>query len=98
MSMPPASSTSNMLSRLSESEPLRPTSGVSSWMSGSAAHWNFGARACAQARLPLMVLISPLWARKRKGWQSRHFGMVLVEKRSWKTQIELSMSGAARSG
>ena len=86
-----------MLSRLSESEPFMLTSGVSSWMSGSAAHWYFGARAWAQERLPLMVLISPLWARKRKGWQSFHFGIVLVEKRSWKTQIELSRSVAARS-
>ncbi|MNP82757.1 hypothetical protein D3C76_1814970 [compost metagenome] len=32
-------------------------------------------------RLPLTVLISPLWAMVRKGWANGHDGNVLVEKR-----------------
>ena len=35
--------------------------------------------ACSQRRLALMVLISPLWATKRKGWASAQLGCVLVE-------------------
>ncbi len=31
-----------------------------------------------QPRLPRMVLISPLWANKRKGWASDHVGNVFV--------------------
>jgi hypothetical protein len=40
---------------------------------------NLVRRAWAQLRLPVMVLISPLWARKRNGWASGHLGRVLVE-------------------
>ena len=32
-----------------------------------------------QLELPRIVLISPLWARQRKGWASHHCGKVLVE-------------------
>ena len=32
----------------------------------------------SQFRLPLSVLISPLWASMRKGWASHHCGKVLV--------------------
>ncbi len=36
--------------------------------------WDF-----IQFRLPLSVLISPLWASMRNGWASHHCGKVLVE-------------------
>ena len=49
-------------------------------------------------RLPVMVLISPLWARKRNGWASGHFGRVLVEKRWWNTQIAVCRRSSLRSG
>ena len=80
-SMPPATSASSMLSRLLESEPSMETSGVRSLSSGSASVRSSGPRATAQLRLPLIVLISPLWASSRKGWASRHCGHVLVENR-----------------
>ncbi len=62
-SMPPASSTSSMLSMLWLSLPFIVTSGEISSMSGRSAHWNFLARALAHMRLPEIVLISPLCAR-----------------------------------
>ena len=34
-----------------------------------------------QLMFPRMVLISPLWQRKRYGWASCHDGKVLVENR-----------------
>ena len=60
MSMPPASSTSSMLSRLDESEPDIETSGWTSLRRGTRGERNFAPRASAQLRLPAMVLISPL--------------------------------------
>jgi hypothetical protein len=65
-STPPASSTSSMLSRLSESEPSMFTRGWSSDSLGRSGEENLWARAIAQLRLPRTVLISPLWARKAK--------------------------------
>ncbi len=79
--MPPARKTSSMLSRVDESEPVSEMIGSRSEMSSSLSDMKFLARACAQLRLPWIVLISPLCARKRKGWASRHCGMVLVENR-----------------
>ena len=46
-------------------------------------------RASIQARLPRMVLISPLCASSLKGWASPHVGKVLVEKREWTTASPL---------
>jgi hypothetical protein len=40
-------------------------------------------RAAIHARLPRRVLISPLWAIRRKGWARLHVGKVFVEKREW---------------
>ena len=97
-SMPPATSTSSMLSRLDESEPVRLTSGAMASMSGNSGERNLPVRAAAQLRLPVMVLISPLWASRRKGWASGQRGMVLVEKRWWNRQMALARSGSARSG
>ena len=96
-SMPPARSTSSMLSRLDESEPVSETIGFSSLMSSSFSERKFFARASAQLRFPWIVLISPLWARNRKGWASRHCGSVLVEKRWWNTHTDDSSRGSLRS-
>ncbi len=54
---------SSMLSMLEESEPTRLTSGPSWSRSGISSLTNLVRRAWAQLRLPVMVLISPLWAR-----------------------------------
>ena len=43
-------------------------------------------RARIQLRLPITVLISPLWAMKRNGWASGQLGNVLVEKRECTTR------------
>ena len=42
-------------------------------------------RARIQLRLPITVLISPLWAMNRNGWASGQLGNVLVEKRECTT-------------
>jgi hypothetical protein len=62
-SSPPISSTSSILSRLCESDPVVATSGWISDRSGSSGERNTGPRATAQLRLPWIVLISPLCAR-----------------------------------
>lgn len=63
-SMPPITSISSMLSRLEESEPLRFTKGKIAAMLGNRWELNLQERAAAQLRLPEMVLISPLWAKR----------------------------------
>jgi len=98
MSIPPWSSTSSMLSRLEESEPSLLTSGWTAAMSGIRSVSKVNARAFAQFRLPWMVLISPLCARKRNGWASRHCGRVFVEKRWWKTHSDEARRSSRRSG
>ena len=65
-SIPPVTKSSSMLSML-ESEPVRLISGDRLSRSGSNSLANFRRRARAQLRLPVMVLISPLCARKRNG-------------------------------
>ena len=74
---------SNTLSRLAES--LMPcwTMGVMLLMSPSAPELSTLSRACIQPLFPRIVLISPLWARRRKGCARLHVGKVLVEKREW---------------
>ncbi|MNE60144.1 hypothetical protein D3C80_1552730 [compost metagenome] len=96
-SMPPVTISSSMLSMLEESEPTRLTSGPSSSRSIRSLV-NLVRRAWAQLRLPVMVLISPLWARKRNGCASGHFGKVLVEKRWWNTAIAVFRRSSPRSG
>ena len=63
---------------MSRSLPRRPT-GRSSSRIVPSGNWSCGARASIQSRLPPMVLISPLWARKRNGWAIAQVGRVLVE-------------------
>ena len=55
-------------------------------------------RARIQLRLPLTVLISPLWAMKRYGWASGHEGKVLVEKREWTSASAEANRRSDRSG
>ena len=55
-------------------------------------------RARIQLRLPITVLISPLCAMNRNGWDSGQLGNVLVEKRECTTAIEDSTRSSTRSG
>ena len=50
-------------------------------LSPQTSERNIPSRARIQLRLPITVLISPLWAIRRYGWASGHDGKVLVEKR-----------------
>ena len=72
---------SNTLSRLAESLMSSCTMGEISLMLPSASLLSTLSRAFIHPRLPRMVLISPLWANRRKGWASDHVGNVLVLKR-----------------
>ena len=71
-SKPRRTSSSRTLSRLAESDPSSETIGRSA--SGSSA-----SRARIHARLPVTVLISPLWASMRNGWARLQSGSVFVE-------------------
>ncbi len=79
-SRPARTSTSKVLSRAAESEPLGWITGLMSSPKSPNAwaamriSWLF-----IQLVLPFSVLISPLWASIRNGWASRHSGKVLVE-------------------
>ena len=55
-------------------------------------------RARIQLRLPLTVLISPLWAMNRNGCASGQLGNVLVEKREWTRAIAEAIRSSRRSG
>ncbi len=55
-------------------------------------------RARIQLRLPMTVLISPLWAMNRNGWASGQLGNVLVEKREWTSPMADSTRSSTRSG
>jgi hypothetical protein len=62
----------------------------------SEASWD--SRARIQLRLPLTVLISPLWATKRYGWASGQLGKVLVENRECTSAIAEANRRSDRSG
>ena len=55
-------------------------------------------RARIQFRLPITVLISPLWAIIRNGWASSQAGKVLVEKRECTTTSALAIRSSSSSG
>ena len=55
-------------------------------------------RARIQLRLPITVLISPLWAMNRNGCDSGQLGNVLVEKRECTTPTADSTRSSTRSG
>ena len=56
------------------------------------------ARVRIQLRLPLIVLISPLWAMYRNGWASGQDGNVFVENRLCTSPIALAKRSSSRSG
>ena len=80
---------SNTLSREAESDMPDCTMGETSLgslpddVAFSLLSNNTLSRACIHPLLPRMVLISPLWANKRKGWASDQVGKVLVLNREW---------------
>jgi len=55
-------------------------------------------RARIQLRLPLTVLISPLWASSRYGCANSQAGNVLVENREWTSTRALVTRSSSRSG
>ena len=69
---------SNTLSSEAESLMSGCMMGEMSRMSPSCSELSTLSRACIHPRLPRMVLISPLWASRRKGWASDHVGNVFV--------------------
>ncbi len=81
--MPFMTKNSNTLSKLAESLMSGCIIGEMSCMSPKASEESTASRAFIHERLPRMVFISPLCAKRRKGWASDHVGNVLVEKRLW---------------
>ena len=59
---------------------------------------SWSSRALIQFRLPLTVLISPLWAMSRYGWASGQLGKVFVEKREWMSASSETNRSSDRSG
>ena len=55
-------------------------------------------RARIQLRLPMTVLISPLWAMNRNGWASGQLGKVFVENRECTTASAEATRSSVRSG
>ena len=79
-SRPERTSSSMALSRLAESLPSRQiTSRSRSIPAPQTGLAIIGWRIVIAFRLPQSVLISPLWASRRKGWASGQLGRVLVE-------------------
>ena len=72
---------SNTLSSDAESDMPGCMMGDMSRMSPSVSLESTLSRAFIHERLPRMVFISPLWARRRNGCARLHVGNVLVEKR-----------------
>ncbi len=87
------------MSKLPESEQSGSMTGKScdSWAPNRSLRTT-PSRARIQLMLPRNVLISPLWARKWKGWASSHEGKVLVENREWTRARPDSKSPSERSG
>ena len=75
---------SMVLSSMAESEPEALTTGnTRSIFPRRTAEDMVSSRASIRSTLPRMVLISPLWRRKRLGWARSQLGVVFVEKREW---------------
>ena len=60
--------------------------------------WISASRVRIQFRLPLIVLISPLWAIRRNGWASGQDGNVLVENRLCTRAMAETNRASLRSG
>ena len=67
-------------------------------MSPSSLELRRPSRAENQLRLPWIVLISPLWAMRRKGCANGQLGKVFVEKREWTIAIVAFMRSSNKSG
>ena len=65
---------------------------------GITSEASSASRARIQLRLPMTVLISPLWAMNRNGWASGQLGKVLVEKRECTTASAEAIRSSTRSG
>ena len=65
---------------------------------GMTSLFSSASRARIQLRLPLAVLISPLWAIIRNGWASSQAGNVLVENRECTTASALAIRSSSSSG
>ena len=86
--IPPFSNNSIILSSDDESDPVSLIKYLNFDNFGIKGVINFDLRAFAQFLLPLIALISPLWANNLKGCAKCHLGLVLVENLWWKAQIE----------
>ncbi len=98
---PPRWSSSRTSSKDAESEASGVQTGKSRsrfWFSPNSVLASWDSRARIQLRLPLTVLISPLWATKRYGWASGQLGKVLVEKREWTSATAVAQRRSERSG
>jgi hypothetical protein len=96
---PPRWSSSRTSSKEAESDASGVQIGESRFRSpGMRALPSMASRACMRLRLPRTVLISPLWATKRKGWARGQEGKVLVEKRLWTMAMALRQRSSRRSG
>jgi hypothetical protein len=63
---------------MAESEPSSSTAGRRRSSSSGEAAPRRPSRARIMVALPVIVLISPLWQRRRKGWARSHVGAVFV--------------------
>ena len=96
---PDRCSSSSTSSKLAESEASGVQIGNSRRMlPGRFSVASSASRAAIQFRLPRIVLISPLWAISRYGWESSHDGNVFVEKREWTRAIAEVTRSSDRSG
>ncbi len=92
-------SSSSTSSKLAESEAPGVQIGKSRSRSpGIRSLASSASRARIQLRLPITVLISPLWAMNRNGCASGQLGKVLVENREWTTASALATRSSVRSG
>ena len=84
----------------SDAESLWPASmsGKSSSMFGRRGDDIRSSATPIQRKLPLSVLISPLWQRKRYGCARDQDGKVFVEKREWTSANPVATFGSTRSG
>ena len=97
--LPPRWSSSSTSSKDAESEaPGVQIGKIRSRSPGMRSEASSASRARIQLRLPITVLISPLWAMNRNGCASGQLGNVLVENREWTTARAEAIRSSTRSG